>query len=86
MKSPFQKVARVVRQRAYCQQQGGLGAGHDSMANVSESLINVVIRKQAKAADKPEPKGAGARISFVKLGDTRTMMLPAERRSLTCQY
>lgn len=31
--------------------------GSCSMVNVSKSLINVVRGKQAKVADKPEPKG-----------------------------
>jgi hypothetical protein len=29
-----------------------------SMVKITESLINVVKGKQAKVADKPEPKGA----------------------------
>jgi hypothetical protein len=39
------------------------------MVKITESLINVVMCEQAKAAGKPEPKGIGAWIFFVNAGE-----------------
>jgi hypothetical protein len=39
-----------------CEQQRGQGAGRDNMAKITELLVNIVIKRQAKVADRPEPK------------------------------
>lgn len=49
------------------------------MAKETESLINVVIREQAKAADKPEPKGAGVGIFLVNAGEYTDSRTPGEK-------
>ncbi len=36
-----------------------MGARNDGMRNICELLINVVIARQAKDADRPGPKGKG---------------------------
>jgi len=47
-----------------CQHQGRSGARVSGMVNTCERLINVVTRRQAKDADKLEPKGTVAGRGF----------------------
>ena len=57
------------------------------MIKVSELLINVVIKEQAKVADKPDPKyGNEVEIFLCSDGNTWLITLPAKRQNLSCQH
>ena len=53
------------------------------MVNTCEPLINVVKVKRAKGADRLEPKGKQP-AGFFRSKAARILVLPADRRNLTC--
>ncbi len=73
---------KTVRWTGDCKHQGGWELGLRGRVNVSESLINVVKRQQAKDADRLEPKGTWSGTD-VFCSSVTVAEPPANRRDLT---